>query len=82
MSNSFDFGAANNDDPDAVALDLDAKREKPRLKIEHSHPERTVANLRDILAASSRLYDRGTPVASHTIICSPARSRTVSRPTA
>ena len=35
---------------------------RPRLKIENGHPERTVANLRDILAMSSRLYDRGTPV--------------------
>ena len=36
--------------------------EKPRLKIDNGHPERTVADLRDILARSSRLYDRGTPV--------------------
>ena len=36
--------------------------EKPRLKIDNGHPERTVANLRDILARSGRLYDRGTPV--------------------
>jgi len=62
MSDSFDFAAADNDDLDAVALRLDAKREKPRLKIERSHPERTVADLRDIFAASGRLYDRGTPV--------------------
>jgi hypothetical protein len=35
---------------------------RPRLKIDRNHPERTVANLRDILAKSGRLYDRGTPV--------------------
>ena len=35
---------------------------KPRLKIDNGHPERTVANLRDIVARSGRLYDRGTPV--------------------
>jgi putative DNA primase/helicase len=36
--------------------------EKPRLKIDNGHPERAVADLRDVLATSSRLYDRGTPV--------------------
>jgi hypothetical protein len=35
---------------------------KPRLKIDRNHPERTVADLRDVLAKSGRLYDRGTPV--------------------
>jgi hypothetical protein len=35
---------------------------RPRLKIDRNHPERTVADLRDILAKSGRLYDRGTPV--------------------
>jgi hypothetical protein len=35
---------------------------KPRLKIDKNHPERTVADLRDVLAKSGRLYDRGTPV--------------------
>ena len=35
---------------------------RPRLKVDNGHPERTVANLRDILARSGRLYDRGTPV--------------------
>jgi hypothetical protein len=37
-------------------------QEKSRLKIDLGHPERTVENLRDILANSGRLYDRGTPV--------------------
>jgi hypothetical protein len=36
--------------------------DKPRLLIDRDHPERTVADLRDILASSGRLYDRGTPV--------------------
>lgn len=34
---------------------------KPRLRVEPSHPDRTVTALRDILAKSDRLYDRGTP---------------------
>ena len=41
---------------------LSQRDEKPRLKIDNGHPERTVAHLRDILARSGRLYDRGTPV--------------------
>jgi hypothetical protein len=36
--------------------------EKPRLKIDRSHPQSTVTELRDILAVSGRLYERGTPV--------------------
>jgi hypothetical protein len=36
--------------------------EKPRLLIEDCNPDRTVAALRDILAAAGRLYDRGVPV--------------------
>jgi hypothetical protein len=35
---------------------------KPRLLIDKGHPHRTVSKLRDILANSGRLYDRGTPV--------------------
>jgi hypothetical protein len=40
----------------------DEDAEKPRLKIDRSHPERTVADLRNIFAQSERLYERGTPV--------------------
>jgi hypothetical protein len=36
--------------------------QKPRLLIDNCNPHRTVANMRDILAASSDLYDRGVPV--------------------
>jgi hypothetical protein len=35
---------------------------KPRLLIEDANPDRTVAALRDILAGSGGLYDRGVPV--------------------
>jgi hypothetical protein len=35
---------------------------KPRLFVDKAHPELTVADLRDILADSSRIYDRGGPV--------------------
>jgi hypothetical protein len=35
---------------------------KPRLLIENSNPDQTVAALRDILAGGTRLYDRGVPV--------------------
>ena len=41
---------------------LDPPGAKPRLEIDRSHPERTVTELRDILVASGKLYDRGTPV--------------------
>jgi hypothetical protein len=57
-----DFDPRSNDDLDQEALRLDEKRSRPRLKIDRSHPESTVADLRDILAKSGRLYDRGTPV--------------------
>jgi hypothetical protein len=53
---------SSNDALDQEALRLDEKRSRPRLKIDRSHPERTVVDLRDILAGSGRLYDRGTPV--------------------
>ena len=36
--------------------------EKPRLRIEDCNPDRTVAAMRDILAAAGGLYDRGVPV--------------------
>jgi hypothetical protein len=57
-----DFDARSNDDLDQEALRQDDKRSRPRLKIDKSHPDRTVVDLRDILAKSGRLYDRGTPV--------------------
>ena len=41
---------------------LDHDEQKPRLWIEGGHPDRTVGELRDILAQSGRLHDRGTPV--------------------
>jgi hypothetical protein len=37
-------------------------RAKPRLLIEDSNPDRTVAALRDALAAAGGLYERGLPV--------------------
>jgi hypothetical protein len=40
----------------------DLPREKSRLLIEESAPDRTVAALRDILAAAAGVYDRGLPV--------------------
>jgi hypothetical protein len=40
----------------------DLPREKPRLLIEDSAPDRTVVALRDILAAAGGVYDRGLPV--------------------
>jgi hypothetical protein len=54
-----DFG---NDKLGEIARQPDEKREKPRLRIDRSRPERTVSDLRDILAASGRLYERGMPV--------------------
>ncbi len=36
--------------------------QKPRLLIEDCNPDRTVAALRDTLAAADGLYDRGVPV--------------------
>jgi hypothetical protein len=52
---------------------------KPRLKIDRSHPEATVTDLRDILTGSGRLYDRGSPVRvvfDHTLDGSVAHSMT------
>jgi hypothetical protein len=37
-------------------------KDKPRLLIEQSNPDRTVVAIRDILANSGELYDRGVPV--------------------
>jgi hypothetical protein len=53
--------------PISLASGTSAKHErppadKPRLQIEDSDPDRTVAALRDILAGAARLYDRGLPV--------------------
>jgi hypothetical protein len=49
----------------AKAISSPAKEDahKPRLKIEHTSPDRTVAELRRILANSGKIYDRGGPVA-------------------
>jgi hypothetical protein len=44
----------------AAALAPDDQR--PRLEIKEGHPDRTVTDLRDILAASGRLFERGAPV--------------------
>ena len=41
---------------------VEADGQKPRLLIEDCSPDRTVAALRDILASSGELYDRGVPV--------------------
>ena len=40
----------------------DTHSERPRLLIEDCNPDRTVAALPDILAATSGLYDRDVPV--------------------
>ena len=40
----------------------DASRNKPRLLVESSDPDRTVAALRNILADAGLLFDRGVPV--------------------
>jgi hypothetical protein len=45
------------DDPVAMPV-----RQKPRLLVEHASPDRTVAALRDILAAKGSLSERGVPV--------------------
>ena len=58
---------------EAVAATIDAAEEvfdqvteqgsgKPRLFVDKSNPDETVAALRDILAQAGRLYDRGVPV--------------------
>src|SRR4051812_41717100 len=40
----------------------DATQNKPRLLVESSDPDRTVAALRNILADAGQLFDRGVPV--------------------
>ena len=50
---------------EVVATAIDAAEnvsEKPRLLVENWNPDLTVAGLRDILADTSGLYDRGVPV--------------------
>jgi hypothetical protein len=65
-NNPFDI-----DDPITAAIDAaeeisdpvaEAPDQKPRLLVENCNPHRTIAALRDILAAASLLYDRGVPV--------------------
>ena len=46
----------------ADAANAPANRMKPRLFIEDSSPERSIAALRDILACDDELFDRGVPV--------------------
>lgn len=40
----------------------EARPEKPRLLVEPCDPDRTVAALRDVIAETGMLYDRGVPV--------------------
>ena len=47
---------------DAAEEILDPEFEKPRLLVENHSPDRTVADLRDVLAAAGELYDRGVVV--------------------
>jgi len=42
--------------------DLPCRKEKPRLQVENCNPDHAVSALRDILAKSGQLYDRGAPV--------------------
>ena len=49
------------DDAEEVADTRDADN-KPRLLVEHTDPDRTVAAMRDILKSEGDLYDRGIPV--------------------
>jgi hypothetical protein len=51
----------DNNELDDIALAIDAKSEKPRLQIEDSNPDATVAALRNILANRADLYERGVP---------------------
>ena len=48
--------------PAAFKLEPGTEAGKPRLLVESSSPDRTVAALRDILAEAGVLYDRGVPV--------------------
>ena len=45
---------------DYIASELD--EDHPRLLVQYASPHRTVAKMRDILAAAGNLYNRGTPV--------------------
>jgi hypothetical protein len=36
-------------------------KDKPRLLVDNSNPDRTVSSLRDILVDAGELYDRGVP---------------------
>ena len=47
---------------------------KPRLLIENTNPDKTVAALRDKLAAAGGLYDRGVPVRLASTRCNEVRS--------
>ena len=49
------------DNAEEVADTRDADN-KPRLLVEHTDPDRTVAAMRDILKSEGDLYDRGIPV--------------------
>ena len=52
---------------DAAEEILDPEFEKPRLLVENHSPDRTVADLRDVLAAAGELYDRGLLSALYSI---------------
>ena len=45
-----------------VEANAEGRSEKPRLLVEPCDPDRTVSALRDIIAKSGTLYDRGVPV--------------------
>ena len=47
---------------DAAEEIVDPRPEKPRLLVERHSPDKTVAELRNILLRSGELYDRGMPV--------------------
>lgn len=50
------------DDAEEIVEDAVQSGPRPRLLVEHSDPDQTVAALRDILAEANVLYDRGVPV--------------------
>ncbi|MCF3935319.1 hypothetical protein L1787_18145 [Acuticoccus sp. M5D2P5] len=50
---------------------------KPRLLIDNANPDRTVADLRNILAQEGEFYDRGTPVR---VTCDATKGIVVARP--
>ena len=55
--NSLDLSDSEASPPDALQ-----PRKKPRLLVETWNPDKTIAKLRDILAAAGSLYERGVPV--------------------